>query len=409
MGLFKRGDSPYWWYYIEIDGRKISGTTNTTAKRLAEKIYLEKRHQCVEEKAFPSQQGKRLGFDKMCDLYMEKHSKVNKRSWRSDEIIVKKLTRHFSSAPLNSITPQKIEEYKATRRGSVKEATINRELAVLKTIFSKAVLWGYTAMNPVKLVRLYREELKPVRILTADEKRKLFEASPEFLRPVILFALKTGMRRGEILGLKWNDVDLANSNIHVRHTKSGKMRVLPMHPEISELLTTMIERRKGEHIFSEADGSRFKHFGMVRTSFVIAVKNSGLGDLTFHDLRHNFATELIQRGADLRTVQEYLGHSSLVMVQRYTHVTEGIRRSTIQLLGRENLQTSLQNSPTLPLRSESEVLTDSQKVIELPSKDDFGWVAERSKATVCKSVQTRRKCNKTRQIGVKKGIKVHIC
>jgi len=346
MGLFKRNDSPYWWYYIELDGRKVTGSTSTPDKRLAEKIYLEKRHQLVEGKSFPSEQGKHLRFDAMCKLYMEKHAKVNKRSWRDDEIIVGKLLRHFGKATLAGITPQTVEEYKASRKGYVKDATINRELTVLKTIFSKAMLWGYAAKNPVKHVRLYKEELKPIRILTAEERRRLFDAAPEFLRPIILFALKTGMRKGEILNLKWQDVDVANHNIHVRRTKAGKMRVIPMHPDISEALEKMPRSETSPYIF-EVQGKRFKDFGAVRTSFDVAVEKAKLGDLTFHDLRHNFATELIQKGADVRTVQEYLGHSSLAMVQRYTHVTEGIRRSTIQLLGRENLQVS----PTIPLRS----------------------------------------------------------
>lgn len=358
MGLFKRNDSPYWWYYIELDGRKVTGSTSTADKRLADKIYLERRHQLVEEKSFPSERGKNLRFDAMCKLYMDKHAKVNKRSWRDDEIIVAKLLRHFGSKALAAITPQTVEEYKAGRKGYVKDATINRELTVLKTIFSKAMLWGYAAKNPVKQVRFYKEELKPIRILTAEERRRLFDAAPEFLRPIILFALKTGMRKGEILNLKWQDVDLANHNIHVRRTKAGKMRVIPMHPDISEALEKMPRAEKSSYIF-DVQGKRFKDFGAVRTSFDAAVKKADLENLTFHDLRHNFATELIQKGADMRTVQEYLGHSSLAMVQRYTHVTEGIRRSTIQLLGRENLQ----SSPTISLRAKNSSSRMCEKVL----------------------------------------------
>ncbi len=360
MGLFKRNDSPYWWYYIELDGRKVTGSTRTPDKRLAEKIHLEKRHQLVEEKTFPSERGKRMRFGAMCGLYLEKHAKVNKRSWHDDEIIIGKLRAHFGDAALSAVTPQGVEEYKAGRKGRVKEATINRELAVLKTIFSKAVLWGYAAQNPVKQVKFYREELKPIRILTPEERRRLFEAGPEFLRPIILFALKTGMRKGEILNLKWQDVDMANRNIHVRRTKSGRMRVIPMHPELWETLEKMPRSGKASYVF-EVKGRRFKDFGAVRNSFHAAVEKADLGNLTFHDLRHNFATELISKGADIRTVQEYLGHSSLTMVQRYTHVTEGIRRSTIQLLGRENLQ----ETPTLSLRSKNGNFSGTKKVVDL--------------------------------------------
>ncbi|MFH1619676.1 MAG: site-specific integrase [bacterium] len=358
MAIFRRKDSPYWWYRIETEGRIITGSTGTGDKKLADKIYFQKRHQVIEGNHFPGQRGKYTRFAEMCGCYLEKHARVNKRS--DDSGLVKKLLGYFGDVPLNSITPQRIEEYKASRKGFVKEATINRELACLKTIFSKAVLWGYAAANPVKLVRLYREELKPVKILTAGERGRLFENSPEFLRPILLAALKTGMRRGEILSLKWQDVDLANHNIHVRRTKAGKLRIIPIHPELHEVLLRLNETRGGDCVFSGPKGDRLSDDGAIRTSFDAAVEKAGLGALTFHDLRHNFASELVMKGADLRTVQEYLGHSTLMMVQRYAHVSEGIRRSTIQLLGRENAP---QNT-TLTLRCENRVVGKCQKVLE---------------------------------------------
>lgn len=338
MGLFRRADSPSWWYRIQLKGKVMTGSTNTSDKRLAQRIYMEKHHQFAEEFHLPSQRGKNTAFFWMCGEYLEKHSKVNKRSWRDDEIIINKLKAHFGNVPLVNIQPQAIEGYKASRKSFVKEATINRELAVLKTIFAKAVEWGYAHGNPVKGVKLFKEETKPIRLLTPEERQKLLTESPEFLRPIMLVALKTGMRLGEIISLKWKNVDLAHETLSLTHTKAKKLRQIPVHPEVKEVLAGL--PRASEYVFCGASGQKLGINGKLRKAFDALKNKVGLPDLTFHALRHNFASELIAKGADVRTVQEYMGHSSLRMLQRYAHVNKGIWRSTIQLLGRETAQTS---------------------------------------------------------------------
>lgn len=240
--------------------------------------------------------------------------------------------------PLTTIKTEDIEKYKGSRRSLVKEATINRELAILKVVFRKAVIWSYARHNPAKDVRPYKEELIPVRIMTPDERRRLLAACPESLRPIVVMALKTGMRKGEILNLKWERVDLTHQIISVTHTKSKKLREVPIHPELDEFPRNL--PRGSEHVFHDRHGERLKDEGKFRTDFVTSRNAAGLNDLTFHALRHNFASELAAKGADLRTIQEYLGHSSLMLLQRYAHVSKGIWRSTIHLLGRDTPATS---------------------------------------------------------------------
>jgi integrase len=349
MGIFRRGDSPSWWYRIQLKGKVMTGSTNTSDKRLANRIYVEKQHQFAEEFHLPGQRGKNTAFFWMCETYLEKHAKVNKKSWRQDEIIIKKLKNHFGDLALSSIQPQDLEGYKAARKDHVKEATINRELAVLKTLFTKAILWGYASRNPVKEVSLFKEERTPVRILTVEERRKMLEESSELLRPILLMALKTGMRHGEILNLEWKNVDLATETISVTHTKAKKLRQIPIHPELKEVLAKL--PRKTEFVFSNKFGNKYHPHGMVREAFEDLKARLKMPDLTFHMLRHNFASDLIAKGADVRTVQEYLGHSSLKMLERYAHVNKGIWRSTIQLLGRD----SMLADTTLALRSKKTV------------------------------------------------------
>lgn len=346
MGLFKRSDSPYWWYRTQLNGKVATGSTNTADKKLALRIYLEKHHQASEDHHFPSQRGKHTGFFKLCAEYLEKHAKVNKKSWQGDEFNIKKLKDHFGDVPLVNIQPQAIEGYKAKRLGFVKEATINRELALLKTMFSKAVRWGYAHKNPVKEIQLFKEERTPIKILNPEERKKLFDASPEFLKPILFMALKTGMRQGEILNLQWKEVDLATETISIKNTKAKKLREIPIHPELKKKLEAL--PRKSPYVFCDANGNKLPRNGMVRDHFQQVRSKIGLPELTFHALRHNFASELIAKGADVRTVQEYMGHSSLRMLQRYAHVNKGIWRSTIQLLGPD---TETENT-TLTLRTD---------------------------------------------------------
>lgn len=333
MGIFKRGDSPNWWYRAQLRRRVITGSTDTADRRLAYRIYLEKHRQLIEERHLPNEKALNTSFFEMCEFYIENHAKVNKKTWKDDEIIVRKFQRFFGDVPLTTIKTEDIEKYKGSRRSLVKEATINRELAVLKVIFKKAVAWGYARHNPAKDVRPYKEELIPVRIMAQDERKRLLAACPEFLRPIVVMALKTGMRKGEILNLKWEHVDLAHQIISVTHTKSKKLREVPIHPELEEVLRSL--PRRSAYVFHDRRGGRLKNEGKFRIDFVASRSTAGLGDLTFHALRHNFASELAAKGADLRTIQEYLGHSSLMLLQRYAHVSKGIWRSTIHLLGRD--------------------------------------------------------------------------
>lgn len=126
---------------------------------------------------------------------------------------------------------------------------------------------------------------------------------------------------------------LSQETISITHTKSKKLRQIPIHPELAEALKALPHR--SAYVFCDSSGEKLSANGMARKAFEKLKADLVLTDLTFHGLRHNFASELVGKGADLRTVQEYLGHSSLRMVQRYSHVSKGIWRSTIQLLGRD--------------------------------------------------------------------------
>ncbi len=182
-------------------------------------------------------------------------------------------------------------------------------------------------------IRFFTEERRAERCLTIEERYKLFQACSDFLKPIILTALKTGMRQGEILNLKWEHVNLENATIHVSNTKSGKARDLPIHPQLLECLSTL--PKNSPYVFCDNNGNPLTRYGKLRHEFEYALKKANISGFRFHDLRHTFASILAMKGVDLLTIKYYLGHSSLEMTMRYAHLLPDHKQFAIQLLGRE--------------------------------------------------------------------------
>jgi integrase len=246
---------------------------------------------------------------------------------------------------LSKITPWHIEEYKKKRLegeiklppepGSkkrtdwkVKPATINRELACLKHMFSLAIKWKMADENPVKEVQLFQEQQIEMRILARDEIDRLVANASPRLKPILLIALNTGMRKGEILPLRWHDVDLDNQFFFLKQTKSNKPRKIPMSGFVTDVLRSI--KKTGEFVF--ANPKTGKPISDLQTGFKAACRKAGISDLRFHDLRHTAATYMIIGGIDLVTVKEILGHATIQMTMRYAHPTPENKRHAVEVL-----------------------------------------------------------------------------
>jgi len=227
---------------------------------------------------------------------------------------------------LREISSLAIEEYKAERLKAVKAATVNRELNCLKHMFTKAQDWNMTATNPTRGVKLLRKENSRIRFLSKEECLRLYRACSKHLRPIVLIALHTGMRRGEILNLKWEDIDFDRRLIYIRQTKSGESREIPMSDVVLSTLSRL--EATGEYVFSK-DGDRRRD---LRTGFANALKRAGITDFRFHDLRHTFASHLVMSGVDLLTVKELLGHKTIDMTLRYSHLSPSHKRKAMESL-----------------------------------------------------------------------------
>lgn len=194
-----------------------------------------------------------------------------------------------------------------------------------------AMDWNFADKNPVVKIKLFSEkDTQKERILT-EEELKLLSESPSYLRPILVTALNTGMRRGEIFNLKWDKVDFTKRTITVTNTKSGKNRIIPINDLLlQELILQRKANGKCPFVFPNPDTKR--PFTDIKKGFKYACERAGIKDLRFHDLRHTFASRLIQVGVDLITVRDLLGHFSVRVTQRYTHSNQDQKTQAVGLL-----------------------------------------------------------------------------
>ena len=234
---------------------------------------------------------------------------------------------------LADVTPARISEQREklangmTARDKVRTpATVNRYLAALSHVFTVAVKeWGWLEQNPLSKVSKKKEPRGRVRFLSDDERQKLLTACQNSQSPwlylVVVLALSTGARRMEILGLSWEDVDLNRGVITLHETKNGERRILPITGHALALLKEHVNVRV-THTNLVFPGNNLKNPIDLRTPWETALKNAGIEDFRFHDLRHSAASYLAMNGASLAEIAEVLGHKTLQMVKRYAHLSE---------------------------------------------------------------------------------------
>lgn len=206
-------------------------------------------------------------------------------------------------------------------------ATINREHALLKSIFTKAMDWGIVKENPAKRVRLTKEQGR-IRFLTKSEIQRLLAAAEEskalHLKPILIMALDTAMRRGEILNLRWEDVDFERRVIQVKKTKNDQPREVPMTDRLAETLWDWKKKSLDKGlVFANTKGIKITS---VKTAFACALRKAGITDFRFHDLRHTAASQMYMSGWDIKLIKEIGGWKTLAMVDRYSHLTTEHKR-----------------------------------------------------------------------------------
>jgi excisionase family DNA binding protein len=345
-----------WYIYYRFEGRRIRKAVKGALSRAdALKVLQVEVADAFRGKHGFKKQEKKLSFAEFASEYLESYAKPNKKSWRDDLCCVEILNGYFGNIFLDEITPQEVERLKADRlKKGNSPARVNRYLALLKKMFNLAIDWGYAKENPIRKIKFFPEDNLKERILSPQEECRLLECSAEHLRPIVIAALHTGMRRAEILNLRWAQVDLKKRTISVERTKSGKTRVIP----INEVILGVLEAQKQKNLSSPyvflAPRSQ-RPLKDVKTAFNAAVRRAGIKGLRFHDLRHTFASRLIEQGVDLITVKELLGHYSVTITQRYTHSRSELKQRAVESLAKP-LSPAPAFVPNLSTRPEGRLL-----------------------------------------------------
>jgi len=292
------------------------------------------------ERVFASKYGlkkpiERISFKEFGDIYLNEYAKINKRSWKTDKGYLRIMaeSESFRGLFLDEITSREIEKFKAERKegDGVSDATVNRCLAILRRLLNLAVEWGYLEKGQVPKIKLFRENNLKERILTAEEEGRLLRSCSEHLRAILVTALNSGMRLGEILNLTWSQIDFDARTILVTKTKSGKNRTLCINaPVFRELQRIHAENGLSPYVF--VNPRTKKRFGSVKKAFKAACRRAGIAGFRFHDARHSFASRLVAKGVDVATVRDLLGHSSLRVTERYIHSAQEQKRKAVELL-----------------------------------------------------------------------------
>ncbi len=336
MGIFLKREK----YYIDFyaDGKRVRECVGKVSRRNAEKALKARQGEVVQGRYRLQRKVTTPSFEAFVVEYME-FSKTHKspRSSAADQTRLFHLKPFFGRYRLDQITSFLIEKYLHERRQSISRrgippanGTINRELEMLKHMFNKAIDWGKAERNPVRGIRFLKEPPPIQRILTEEEEQQLLQASAPHLRIAILLATNAGLRLGEVLALRWRDIDLVNDRLTIEHGKGDKCRQVEINSNLRLALWDYRKNCKTEFLFcSDRTGKPILN---PKTAFLGAVRRSGIGHCRFHDLRHTFATRLVSRGADLVTVQQLLGHASIEMTLRYSHPGATERRKAVALL-----------------------------------------------------------------------------
>jgi len=349
-GVFERPkDSGVWWIrYVDQFGELRRERVGP--KSLAKATYQKRKNQIREGKFFPEMIQEKhkycISFKKMAEDFLDKHSKLKKKSWGSDEQRLERCKDHFGNMPLSSIKKKQIEGFLETliTVDELSQATVNRYTALLKTLFNKALEWEECKENPVKGIKLFREQHR-IRFLSDAEEVKLKEKFPVEFWPWVEIAMFTGMRRGEQFTLLWENVNFNTRLITIPMSKSGKKRFIPMNDRVMEILRDMPSRLKSSHVFVCSNGTTpMDGRNFYQRVFLPAIIAAEVKDFRWHDLRHTFASRLVMAGVNLKTVQELMGRESIEMTLKYAHLSPEHQVDAVQKLIQKATDTTTDTS-----------------------------------------------------------------
>lgn len=298
---------------IKVWGNKK--TANTKEARL--------REQAEEEIMFPERKTQDVTYNQLSNYYFELHgNKLRSHTWQN---MRKRLDKRFGNYTMKQLTSEVLQKYYNELRTKNKPATANRLMTLIKAVINYAIKHKqYCGVNPCMAVDTDPEDNKRTRYLSKAEIELLKKHCRPDVWRVVFCALCTGMRRGEILNLEWQNVDLVNDNITLLKTKSTKKREIPVLPELKTMLQSMKPKANGSV------------FGLTENAFVCSfrrtLKKLHIKNICFHDTRRTFASYFMINSGDIYVLQKLLGHSTVTLTERYSYLSPSRLKQGVQVV-----------------------------------------------------------------------------
>lgn len=326
MTLYRRNRK----YSIQlwVDGVRHLKSTGTTNRREAEAIEREFREELNRRRHQIREASPEMTFANLAARFLADGSP---RPYHLDRFKV--LLPYFGEFPIGRISKPAVREYRAARRKAkplLTESTLNRDIEALRRVLYWGVDEGFLTANPIARIRLSRARRKPKPILSVTEEDKLLAAAALHLRDIIIIALDTGMRRGEILNQRREHIDLNRRVIAVTRSKTaeGEAREIPLTARLTELLTKPLRDQPNGLLFT----FNKKPIRKIKTAWKAAIRRAGIRYLRFHDLRHTHNTRLMEAGVIQDVRMALMGHSPGGTHSLYTHVELPAKREAIRKL-----------------------------------------------------------------------------
>jgi len=352
MGVFKRPPKPkkgqhqYWWIRFQYQGKEYWESTH----RIVGEITKDQARDILKKRKLEIKTGKRVASSPKTEIelpdsptlyefskeYVQQKKDEGKVSWERDVYSINNILEFFGSdILLNEIDAEGVSKYKTHRLKNRKPETINHELICLGAIINLARDWGkFTGKNPVYVSGLLKYNKTKRRILTQKEQALLLAAGSEHYRLIIVAALNTGMRRGELVKAKIEDINTEQKYIFVPASKTTEPRIIPLNKTMLNLIPVLIERSKCEYLFTTKIGKKYVDANSLSLTFRRLCKKIELRDISFHSLRHTAATRMLEgktdnkgnkRRASLVDVQLILGHKNPQTTMIYLNPEDSLK------------------------------------------------------------------------------------
>ena len=343
-----RNPSGQWAYFIDYKDRNgerqrpVIGPRKADAERAAAAVY----NQMMDGKiGVLNDPAPSISLQTLIDSFMlSKKHRIKKLSLERYDIHARNLItfyrKHFRKVKtIDQIKRNQLEEFMedSAHRG-IKNSTINRQIQFVRMLFNYAIEEDYLKENPAAKLKRYQEQHdKPIQFWTKEEVKLILDSLPDHWRPHFEFLYLTGLRKGELINLTWDDVELNQKNCVVKiqakddwRPKVNQIRSVPLNKQAIAIIKKLQKQGRGKYVFTGLHGGKVHH-DKIYTNLKSTLRKLGL-EGNVHQFRHTFASHLLMSGVSTEALSKLLGHSSIEMTQKYAHVSEDHLQAGVERL-----------------------------------------------------------------------------